>query len=82
MNVDGEVEDRYAAQYYVGMYHLTRYLQQDERLLPHLLGQYKPSSEMIDADFLGEDQTNEEMLTKIVETYTRLNIQERKGSLE
>lgn len=37
---------------------------------------------MIDADFLGEDQTNEEMLAKIVETYTRLNIQERKGSLE
>ena len=64
------------------MYHFTRYLPQDERLLPHLLGQYKPSSEMIDADFLGDDQTYEEMLAKIVETYTRLNIQERKGSLE
>ena len=34
LNIDGEVEDRYACQFYRGPFQLIRYLQQDERLHP------------------------------------------------
>lgn len=82
LNIDGEVEDRFATQYYTGTNHLTEYLGQDERLQPDFKGKYNPRSEVKDSELMGDDQTNEELLGQLVELYNRLEIKEKGCVLE
>lgn len=82
LNIDGEVEDRFAVQFYTGPNHLVEYLRQDERLSPDFKGRYVPKAEIKDSELMGDDQSNEELLGKLVELYLRLDVRAKGCVLE
>ena len=82
LNIDGEVEDRYACQFYRGPFQLIRYLQQDERLHPNFAGEYTPRSQIKDSELIADEQTNQELLEQLVTLYKRLEVKEKGCVLE
>ena len=77
LNLDGETQDRYAAQHYVNQYHLLRYFRSDSRLKVTDCGQYPAIKDAVcDSELQDIDGTNAEILEKLIKFYLELKVKE------